>query len=227
MKKLTVLFIFTVFLLFSVTLVGFAGDLEVIGGFTYTTIDSDDLDDLVDSFNNSLEEEASRSEELHGYDIDISKVDKIDSASGFYLGGRLPINEKVKIGGYYEYFNADSEGKVKYLDFDEEIKLKMEIPVNGLVGIASYNINDYLAVNGGLGYYFGEIEIKTGSLSIMKTDLNGLGFKLGTDLNFPLSEKISIIGAANYRILTLEADDFDEDINFNGLEFKGGISCKF
>ncbi|MTI59486.1 MAG: porin family protein [Firmicutes bacterium] len=219
MKKLTVLF--TVFLLFSVTVVGLASDWEVIGGFTYTTIDSDELDDFVDSLNNSLEEEA------YGYDVDISKVDKIDSGSGFYLGGRLPINENIKIGGYYEYFNADTEGKVKSLDFDEEIKIEMEIPVNGLVGIASYNINDYLAVNGGLGYYFGEIEIKTGPFSIMKTDLNGLGFKLGTDLNYPLNEKISIIGAANYRILTLEADDYyDDDIDFNGFEFKGGISCK-
>ena len=89
----------------------------------------------------------------------------------------------------------------------------MQIPVNGVVGTVKINLTDYLAINGAIGYYFGEMtaeerDYEFGSDLInqrSKEELNGIGYKFGADINYPVNENINIFGGADYRILSVRS----------------------
>lgn len=241
MKKITVLFVLSILLVFSVS-INASNGFEFIGGGIYTTVDSDELNDEVVGVNlilNLLKEELY----YDGFKADVSKMDKIDSAFGFYAGGLLPVNDNFKFGGYYERFKLSSEANLTVPSENADININIDLPVNGIVGTARYSINKFVAINGGVGFYFGEFsesikfyedgrEVKVEDLSLdHKVDINGFGFKFGADINYPINEQTSINGGANYRILSLTPKDEDkygdDEINLNGFEIRGGIAYKF
>lgn len=237
MKKKSLLLVLCALLILSVTVNAF----EFIGGAYYTIFNSEDIDDmndLIKQFNLDLETIEKIAEE-NDIPIDITKFKELKGSFGFYAGGLLPVTEKFKIGGYYERFNLKTEGGYHLPIVNAGEKYKLQIPVNGVVGTVKINLTDYLAINGAIGYYFGEMtaEVRVyefGSDLInqrSKEELNGIGYKFGADINYPVNENINIFGGADYRILSVGLKDEDvpkeDKLNLDGYVIRGGISYSF
>lgn len=241
MKKASILFVLAVLLVFSISVsVSASNGFEFIGGGIYTTVDSDFLNNVTKNVNYLFKGIQNETD----LQLSISEMDEINSGFGLYVGGLLPLNRNFKIGGYYERLNFSSEGNLKSpLINREEIEVSIGLPVNGVVGTAVLNINDFISLNGGVGYYFGGyntrltcfengIEVEVPNLTLDETvDVSGIGFNFGANIDYPINEQMSIIGGANYRILSLAPKDEDKygdnEIDLDGFEFRGGIAYKF
>ncbi|TDO86448.1 hypothetical protein DFR79_11420 [Halanaerobium saccharolyticum] len=120
-----------------------------------------------------------------------------------------------------------------------KINDSLEIEVSGVFVDVEKPINEFFAVNGGIGLYSGEISFSesieeyyggtTYSDSASGSDdlERGFGFKFGASTNYNLTKNLSLLGEANYRILELDIDNTSESIDFDGLEFKAGLSYQF
>lgn len=120
--------------------------------------------------------------------------------------------------------------------------LNIDLSVSGMVGMVSVNINDYIGLDGGAGYYFGTISMSgsanatgdyAGYFQMDQTsesaDLSGVGFKAGGHFNYPINDQLSINSSVNYRILELETQNDnsltnDTTLNANGIEVRFGVS---
>lgn len=241
MKKETILLVLAVMLIFSVG-VNASNNIEFIGGGFYTTVNSDELNDAVNARNiilNLFKQEIYN----QGYLVNVSEMDKLKGAFGFYLGGLLPVNKNLEIGGYYERFEIGSEGNLTVPLRDAEMNINIGLPINGIIGTGRYKLNEFVVINGGVGYYFGEFKesikfyeggeevIVENLVSDSKIDVKGFGFKVGADVDYPINEQMSIIAGANYRQLEITPKDKDkygdDEVNLDGFEIRGGFSYKF
>lgn len=218
-----------------------AQDFEFVGGITYSTFGLSELNEAIDDMNSFLD----YAKDNDG-SAEISKLDNVKSAIGFYAGLNKEINEELIVGGQFEKYSLGTEGSLKTSlegGIDEDIKYKLDI--SGLVGTAAYKVNENLALNGGIGYYSGKstYELKGTDDEKQAVDINGIGFKVGASYNYELKPNVSFIGSANYRSVTLKEkddkvicmielpEDYDnheiKELNAGGFEISGGIAYSF
>lgn len=242
MKKIIFL---TVILVLSFSSLTLAAGFEFDGGFLYTTFDSDTLNDGIDNVNNSYQNIAD-SLKGTGVNVNLDKADDLDSATGFWIGFNTNYFKDLgyRVGMNYETFSNDIEANlhVTYPNSSEYYKLhdSLDVEVQGFAINGERKFNDYFAITGSIGYYYGEVSFSekenyfNGTQMIVNynnsgsDDLEGgAGFKIGVSTDFPVSENLSLTGKANYRVLELDIEDTDESIDFDGWELKAGLSYKF
>lgn len=246
MKKIIFL---TIILMLTFSTITLAADFEFEGGFLYTTFDSDTLNEAIDGANEDYQNivdtiKDDPSVTLNNFD----KFDDLDSATGYWVGFRSDYFKNVldlnyKIGVRYETFSNDVNANLHISNPEgpEYLKINdsLEIDVKGFLINGEKEINEYFAITGAIGYYYGEI-----SFSYDEEDFDGeqtnkfedsgsndlegeAGFKLGLSTNYPLSDNLIAIGNVSYRFLELDIEDSNESIDFDGLDWKAGLSYKF
>ncbi|MCF7889743.1 hypothetical protein K9M78_00825 [Candidatus Bipolaricaulota bacterium] len=213
-----------------------ASPFELVGGGFYTTLTLTDLNDAIEDYNNSIEQ-------FEQEGVSVSKMNKINQTLGVFGGARLNVGNRLAVGGTFDTFSAGTGTEIDYDDQYGEIDLDLgiDLSVSGLVGTVSANINDYIGLNGGAGYYFGTVSMSasataTGDYSgyfdldeSESADLSGFGFKAGGHFNYPVNNQLSLYTSVNYRILELatQIDNSltnDTTLNANGVEVRFGIS---
>lgn len=244
MKKILIL---TVILVVSFSGISLAQtyNYSIEGGFVYTTLDSDFLDEVVETANNFYQNELEYYQNDPSYDIEVdefNKIDKFDSASGFWVGLQNDLGN-YKLGTNYELFSEEIEGNIyaKDLNTGDYIKAadSLEIEVEGIYVDLEKPITEYFSISAGIGSYSGEIKSEEKieervSGTVSRYNFSGdvdlerdFGFKIGISSNYPLTENLSLLGDLNYRILELDIEDSNESIDFDGLELKAGLTYKF
>ncbi len=231
MKKRVTLLVLVSLLVISVGVS--AQDFEFVGGVTYSTFALTDTNEYIDYMNSNLDEA-----EEDDPDAEISKMDKMDSAIGFFAGVQKKINEEVTVGGQYERYSLDSNGSLELDPIEASIGLKLNL--NALVGTVSYKVNDNFALNGGVGYYFGQYITEFKGYDPISDEplddpvkdespVTGIGFKIGGAYNHQLKSDVSFTAAANYRILNLTYTEYEdaEPEDAGGFEISGGIAYGF
>ena len=136
--------------------------------------------------------------------------DDLTSGTGFYVGGRYWFSDKLALGGGYDKTGSE----------DEWVELSIAGPYAEVV----FRANEYIDFKGGLASYNFEIKEKLFNSSHKET---GLGFLFGACLSYPLQENIALSGGVDYRLLTIEDEEYNEKINFCGFRINGGISLLF
>lgn len=210
MKKLTVLMVLSALLVFTVGASAqdiATENMKFVGGVTYNTFDGTASADGQE-------------------DEDLTKGNDLGSGFGFYVGGQYWLNNQMGIeAGYDVAKSSDSEGSET-----------VDNTVKGPYGKVVYKLNDMIMLNGGLAYYSNEVEASDDTTSVKMFEGSGIGFLFGGDYKYPVNEKMSVVGSANYRIANLDVDkimgssDFDTEnpkINMSGLSISGGVSYKF
>ncbi len=169
-------------------------------------------------------------------------MDKIDNAIGYFAGTKLNMGNGLAVGGTFDTFSAGTGTEIDYSDQYGTIDLDLDIDlsVSSFVGTVSTDINEFIGLNGGGGYYFGTVTMSgsgtasgdySGYFDIDESesaDLKGFGFKAGGHFNYPMNNQVSLTSAVNYRILELEAENDnsltnDTTLNANGIELRFGI----
>jgi len=244
MKKvlvLTVIFVFS----FSGLSLAQTYNYSLEGGFVYTTLDSDFLNEVVDTANNFYQNELEYYQNDPNYDIEVdefNKLDDFDSAVGFWIGLQNDLGN-YKSGVNYEMFSEEVNGNFYGTDLNTGDYIKvddsLEIEVDGIYVDFEKPITEYFSINAGIGSYTGEIRSKekivervSGAVSrynfSVDADLErNFGFKIGASSNYPLTENLSLSADLNYRKLELDIEDSSESIDFDGLELKAGLTYKF
>ena len=210
---------------------------ELSGGGFYTTLTMTDLNDAIEDYNNSIDQ-------ISQQGVSATKMDKINQSIGFYGGAEFNLNNMLALGGSFDSFSAGTGTKIDYSDQNGtiDVDLNIDLSVSGMVGMVSANINDYIGLDGGAGYYFGTISMlgsanATGDYAgyfqmdqaSESADLSGVGFKAGGHFNYPINDQLSINSSVNYRILELETQNDnsltnDTTLNANGIELRFGVS---
>lgn len=236
MKKVILISVLSFLIIFSGSVL--ALDYELVGGGIYTSLELTDFNDNVEQLNNELEEGGN----LVGYEVE--KMDKINSALGFYGGVRFNTSNRFfdNIEVTYERFAPGTGTSIDYSDQYGTLDLDMDIniTINGLVATLSHKVNEYISLKSGVGYYFGATEATataegTGAYSVSEeqtetNNLNGFGYKIGAAFDYALkdNENNSLFADINYRILELKfEEDEDNTVNANGVELRVGISHKY
>mgnify|MGYP000615539675 CR=1 FL=1 len=214
-----------------------AGPFEFIGGGFYTTLTLTDLNDAIEDYNNSIDQ-------LDQQGVSATKMNKINQSVGFFGGTKFNFNNMLSVSGSFDNFSAGTGTEIDYSDQygTIDVDLDIDLSVSGLVGTVGVNVNEYIGLNGGAGYYFGTVSMSgsasaTGDYSDYfqmteeseSADLSGVGFKAGGHLNYPLNDQLSIYSAVNYRILELATQNDnaltnDTTLNANGIEVRFGVS---
>ena len=210
MKKLTFLLVLFVLLFFTIGVSAQDAaneNMKIVGGVTYNTFDGTISADGME-------------------DQDLTENNTLGSGFGFYVGGQYFLSGSIGIeAGYDVAKSSDSEN-------NETVDNSVKGPYSKII----FNINDNVMLNGGIAYYSNEIEVSTDTASMMLYEGSGIGFLLGGELNFPLNDKISLIGSGNYRFANLNLDkvlgssDFvveNPKINMSGFSLRSGVSFKF
>ena len=157
--------------------------------------------------------------------ITLSDDDAPDGGFGFYVGGKYNIFDDLNaIGQYEKYFISETIDDVD-----------VDIDLNAILGLASFDLmpenQTNISLMGGPGFYFGSLSVKEGGMEISFNLESSLGLKFGAALEHKLVEDINLNIGGFYRILEMgiEIDDFptDEEGDFSGLEFNGGLSYSF
>ncbi|OCL27788.1 hypothetical protein U472_04350 [Orenia metallireducens] len=218
MRKFTILLALLIMCLSSTVV--FAG-YEVVGGGIYTTFDFSNLNDWIKNVNKDT---------FSASDLKSNKFDEIENTAGFYLGGYTDLptfSPKLKIGGEYENISPDKSKLYKKENDGFEVDATINIDLQGFTGVAKYQVNKFIIINGGLGYYTGEYEFEVENSEsynyTQKADLSGIGAKLGIGSSYSLSENVNIYGNANYRILTLDMD-FDDSVSVDEAYIDGNYN---
>ena len=213
-----------------------ANTYRLSGGGMYTTLKLTDLNNAIENYNDSIEQ-------FEQEGANVSKMDKINQAFGFFVGTRMDVGGGLALGGTVDTFTAGTGTDIDYEDQYGEIDVDLDIDlsISGLAGTVSANINDYIGVSGGGGYYLGTINMSssitaTGDYSQYSednmsesADVSGTGFKAGGHINYPFSRQVRLYSAVHYRILDLEVHDDNSLtngslLNANGVEVRFGIS---
>ena len=163
-----------------------AGDVEVVGGYLYSTLDPQDLNETFNEFDNAIYlgdkvvdviDFIDRRNYLD-FDYRPDYIDDIRGTNGFYLGITKELaDSEGNITLQYEKYNTGTEGgvdgiiKVKdpyyYPQVNSEYIYQIEFGANtdvdldieGLTFNLSQQLNKRLALNGGIGYYRGNGEV--------------------------------------------------------------------
>ncbi|MGM0502806.1 MAG: hypothetical protein ACQERJ_09770 [Bacillota bacterium] len=244
MKKILIL---TVVLVLSFTGISLAQtyNYSLEGGFVYTTLDPDSLNEIITLVNNFYQNELEYYQSDPNYDIQVNEFDKIedfDSATGFWIGLQNDLGN-YKLGTNYETFSEEVDGNFYVTDLNTGNYLKvndsLEIEVEGIYIDLEKPINEYFSISAGIGYYKGELSVKERSQNKIngtfyqykisgKTDLEeDFGFKVGVSTDYPLSDNLSLLGNLNYRKLELDIEDSSESVDFDGVELKAGLTYEF
>jgi len=217
---------------------------ELVGGVTRITIGLTDINEEIDTINAELDGEDYSYEDY---------AEKMDSTTGYFIGLQTSLNNKWKLEGQYERYNLRSNCSYEYSTFDSVLtntyfQKYWDLGINGLVGTATYQVNDYLALTGAIGDYsalYNEYEytkeviyddsdpemssvgIST-NITTIEENMSGIGYKAGAVLSYQPREGWYLLGAVNYRMLTLVGMSLDElEFDAGGFEFSGGINCLF
>jgi len=209
--------------------------LEIAGGGLFTTLALPELNKVIDDFNSEIEE---IQEELEEEGVTVTKMNNINSGFGFYGGAKLNLNRSLGVGAYFDNFSAGTGTKIESDEYNIDFELNIDLSVNGSVAVLSFDLNDYIGVHGGGGYYFGSLSMSAkGDIGEdidedeIVANLTGLGYKVGGTFNYPLTGQATLSSSVNYRSLqlgvastneltTIETDTLDA----NGIEVKVGIS---
>ena len=221
MKKIMLISLLSLGLVFAPLLGVHAqeNDINIYSGAYYTSFADSELADLDDELN-----------------IDLS------SGIGFKVGGEIGIVPEFGISGEYSrIFNSDSTSETMFFDGEEvDMNIDVNMPINTIRGAALLNIHELMEqdnipsikLSGGLGYYFGEMEVTAEATAneITETeteseDFSGIGFKFDIAIEQEVADNFNVNGDIGYRILDLE--NGDDDFNANGLELGAGISYSF
>jgi hypothetical protein len=244
MKKALILAFIFVFIFSGISLAS-TYNYSLEGGFVYTNIDPDFLNEIIGVANNFYQNELENYQNDPAYDVQVNEFDKIedfDSATGFWIGLQNDLGS-YKLGTNYETFSEEVDGQFYGTDLNTGDYLKvndsLELEVEGIYLDIEKPITEYFSIAAGIGYYKGELSSKerveekiNGTVSQYnfsgKTDLeDDFGFKIGLSAKYPLSDNLSLLGNLNYRKLELDIENFDQSVDFDGLEFKGGLTYKF
>ncbi len=234
--------------------------VEFYGGGFYTAFPGNE------ELNEHFEELAEGAEEeFEGENFDVA-YSLLNSGFGFFIGGKYEVIDNLKVGAEFERFSG-SGGVFLSGEFEEEgeeetpqqvvlveldVGLNYKLTVNGILGTVSYDVTDWLAVSGGVGYYFGkltgigEVEMivdgeEQEELPENMNDLvfseeynlkSSFGFKIGALANYNVWDNLDVVGGLNYRILSMEMDEEDlemedDTFNLNGIEIRLGVSYSF
>lgn len=210
--------------------------LEIAGGGLFTTLALPELNKVIDDFNSEIED---IQEELEEEGITVTTMNNINSGFGFYGGAKLNLNRSLGVGAYFDNFSAGTGTQIESDEYNVDFELNIDLSVNGSVAVLSFDLNDYIGVNGGGGYYFGSVSMSAkGNIDFEAIDedeivanLTGLGYKVGGTFNYPLTDQATLSSSVNYRSLqlgvastneltTIETDTLDA----SGIEVKVGIS---
>jgi len=210
---------------------------EFVGGGFYTTLTLTDLNDAIEDYNNSIDQ-------LEQQGMSVTKMNKINQSVGFFGGARFNLGNMLSVGSTFDTFSAGTGTEIDYEDQygTIDVDLNIDLSVSGLVGTVGANINEYIGLSGGAGYYFGTVSM-SGSVTATgdyagyfqmpeeseSADLSGVGFKAGGHLNYPLNDQLSIYSSVQYRILELATQNDntltnDTTLNANGVEVRFGVS---
>lgn len=242
----------------------FAQDFNVIAGYYYLDINPD-INKYIEKYNDYINERISEDESwgITFAEKEIDRLDKIKNASGYYIGLSTKLNNLIPNGKkeisfttQYEFFSSAKQGTL-YTEWTEpggesgitNAQINTGIKVDGLYGGVLYKLNNYLDLTGGVGYYRGQLDINGhfGITGLPREELNydtslkgTLGYKIGTRLNYQLSDHLSLLGIVNYRSLVMElAEEIEEividspvetlisKVDLSGLEGKLGLSYWF
>ncbi|MFW6270045.1 MAG: hypothetical protein ACOC4G_08190 [Bacillota bacterium] len=161
------------------------------------------------------------------------------------------LSSDNSLSSTYERFSAGTDGSINVsgtdeegYEFEEDMKIEYDITINGISGVYGHKINNYISINGGAGYYFGDGEVLVSYKGVYdgttvedeeesaSLDLSGFGFKVGGDVDYPIEDDYSLTASLNYRILDLDAESDeettdDDSLTADGFELKGGIAYSF
>lgn len=165
--------------------------------------------------------------------------DEIDLTTGFGFKGGGEINIDPGLVGAVEFARLTASDTVE----DEFQEGETSININAIRGNAGINILEFanadgeeelsVVLKGGLGYYFGEMEVEANGMSFTFDLESSLGFLVGGEVKHEIIEGLNIKGGTAYRFLetTAEIDDEfveePEDVDFGGLELSAGLSYEF
>ena len=244
MKNSLVLFLLvtTLFIAPTVMAEGMIEGVQFEGGIIYTTFKPENLNEEIETDNNTIQDYIDNNSSIISSKT-FNKMDKMESALGFFIGAKKDF-ENFKAGTNFERFSKKVEGDYN-IELNSGITYERtytkEIAVNGVVGNISKSINDYVGFEAGLGYYIGSGKFK---YNYVKYDSNnnivdennpeeelnlenGFGFKIGTNLNYPINSNLNIIGNFNYRNLQLDVENTNDSIDLSGIEFSGGLNYRY
>ena len=139
-----------------------------------------------------------------------------DAALGLYAGGRYWLNEKMAITGgldmarfsyVYTYENENPYNS----------KTTNKRTLVGPFGQVSYRLNDIFTLNGGIGYYSYKAretyedsdendQNKDYDHDLLKG--NGLGFSIGTEIEYPIKENIALNSSLGFRRVNINVDEY-------------------
>jgi len=157
--------------------------------------------------------------------MDAEVEEEHNTAFGFYVGGKYEVLENLKIGGQFERFSSSET------ETEEGITTTGTLTVNGIVGLASYDLlrdeDIGLSLKGGPGFYFGSSSAEVNGFT-MSFDLEGaLGFKGGCGFSYALTPDLDATGNVFYRFLRTSVEDFGDEVNLSGIEVSAGIDYSF
>jgi len=241
MKKLLIMTIVLVLSFSGITLAQ-TYNYSLEGGFLYTTIDPDNVNNLINEANREYQAEVDFYNNNYDVNMDYNKFDEFDKATGFWVGLHNDLGDYI-LGTNYESFSEEIEGSLKVSDVNSDDYLRasdsIEIEVDGIYINIEKPLNENFAISAGVGSYSGEIKLKSYAEEYFggvretysnteSEDLDrDVGFKIGISSNYNLSENLSFLGKLNYRILELDIENSSESIDFDGIELKAGLTYKF
>jgi|GEM_PF-3753117 len=232
MKVLTL--ICALLLFFSVPT--YANSSELIGGIFYTSLELPSLNEAIDNYNDEIEE-------IEQEGVSATEMDEIDDAIGYFGGTKLDLNDGISLSGTFETFSESTATEIDYSENNDTIEVGLEIglSVSGLVATLNSELNEYISLVGGGGYYFGEVSMSGSATSTgdysdyfvleetsVSTELNGFGFKAGGYFSYPVNYQLAINAAVHYRFLELEtgANSLTNAtaLDANGIELRFGVA---
>ena len=191
------------------------------------------------------------------------EISKDISGKGFYGGLRYFFRNGLGLGVGYDTVNYTVFGMEDNLThilpddsrieekLKESVGLKVSAPYLELV----YNLKDIVTLRGAVSYnnlsatsydyyyYRAGDDITEEDIQIEQIRARGLGYQIGADLNYPVTENFALIGRAAYilgnsKITNVYDDDEDvlveipddvivPELNYRGFSFGFGISFAF
>ena len=170
-------------------------------------------------------------------DIDeVNKINNIDNVSGYFGGIERKIDSKVDGAVFFEGFSIKRSGELNYnleqgpssdnYNFErQDTDLAIDLSVNSLVGMLSFDVSKHYSLSTGGGYYLGSLKwAENNDLSRGHYDgemvfeetieynvsenagLSGFGLKVGSSFKHSLAENLNFVVTGNYRWLYLEID---------------------
>lgn len=136
--------------------------------------------------------------------------DGLSTPFGFYVGVTKKVSERLGITGQYEQYKC-----VPMTPGNGEVELDEWLQLQGVVGIASFDITKFLSVNAGIGWYrlgsyFEYVEYSTVFGTWLKTTM---GYKGGLSLKHAIRNDLNVRLDINYRKLMFKGESFEVDVS--------------